>query len=181
MNQLPAILLPGLLQRVWQVAVDWNRATLPDATLSLEEFVSTFKQCPSTALGPNGFSYPIIKKSARLLAPVLVEAFEDMCDGVGGPDDWQDSRLVFIPKFEASVLQPYDVRPLSCTNIGVKIVNRAVAWRLLFDLERVALQCARDHPWAGILFTDLAQAFPYLPSAQFMHWGGEVPLCLDDD
>eukprot|EP00971_Amphidinium_carterae_P034872 686747-Amphidinium_carterae.1 len=115
------------------------------------------------------------------------------------------------------------MRPLSCSNIGCKIVNRAVAWKLrllfpaihhcqhgfrpgqpvstaVFDLERIALSCVRDHRWSGIFFTDIAQAFPSLsrafiqwvvrasgaddrwrqffaawlrPSAQYVHWGGK--------
>eukprot|EP00971_Amphidinium_carterae_P266542 5287700-Amphidinium_carterae.3 len=159
---------PSLEQQHWskvfsrQFAVDWNiKVEMLAPYVPALHWPEAFRELPSTAPGPSGLGYPMIKRSANLLAPVLAETFEDTCTGVLGPCNWTDSRLVFITKKDGTVLAPSEMRPLSCSNIDAKIVNRAVAWQLrllfpaihhcqrgfrlgqpvsiaVFDLERIA-------------------------------------------
>eukprot|EP00971_Amphidinium_carterae_P129336 2561674-Amphidinium_carterae.1 len=70
------------------------------AGFTTEDFLAVCKELPLTTPGPSGLSYTMVKKSAQLFFPILVEAFDDLCCGACGPSNWMDSRLVFIPKHD---------------------------------------------------------------------------------
>ena len=85
----------------------------------------------SSALGPDGVSYKILKMGNKtyLGEQLMVQVAINLTMGTI-PKEWQDSKVVFIPKLSKDHTQLKHWRPINLINCVGKLVEKVVAEEL---------------------------------------------------
>eukprot|EP00971_Amphidinium_carterae_P058528 1157708-Amphidinium_carterae.1 len=154
--------------------------------LTQTEFARFITRAPSTAAGPDGVTYDMVRPLADTLGIIFADMMAGMSKGGSLPVHLSDSVTVFVAKKVGPVLQPGDFRPLSLNCVWSKTPAAVLARQLstssgewvhpqqhgfthardtgdaLLSLKTAAFSLSRLCKFSTALFADLAQAFASL-------------------
>lgn len=107
------------------------------APFTMAEFLAAIDQAkPHSAPGPDGIPYELYKNTEGNVLVHLLDTINDVWTGSLIPDTWRHAEVIAIPKPGKTPDNIANLRPISLTSTLCKLMERMLATRLTWWLER---------------------------------------------
>ena len=114
--------------------------------LTRSELLASIKQCGNTSVGPDKVHYGFLKHIDDGSLEELLKLFNYMWVNSCFPVEWSHSHLIPILKPGKPAYEPLSYRPIQLTSCVSKVMERMIAKRLMWYVEREGMlsnyQCA---------------------------------------
>lgn len=129
---------------------------------TLNELLLALDSGKGKSAGPDGISYPLLKRLPLRGKLALLDCFNEIWKCSSLPPTWRHSFVVPIPKKQNNSTNPHDYRPIALTNCTSKIMERMVNRRLTTVLQEKEVLDCRQHGFlkgrgTGSYFATLGQ------------------------
>ena len=104
--------------------------------LTMQEFRTSLKECSETSPGEDNISYSMIKNSHPTTLCYLLDTFNEVWKSGTLPDAWRRAIKISIKKSGKTGFDPKHYRPISLTCCMCKLMERIVAKRLSWLIEK---------------------------------------------